>query len=101
MTSNEGTNIEKAGHSIQLIKGEFTPAEASIVITSLLLEKIKFHKMQRLQIWEKNHNCTTADLDSRIIELEKEKEIAREFISLISENGQTLKINGAIEITVV
>ncbi len=90
---------EKVSQKIQLVKGEFTPSEASHVIMSLIDEKINFHKIQRLQIWEGNHKCKTGELDGRIKELEKEKEIAREFINQTRDLGKNLKINGILEIT--
>lgn len=101
METKELAKTEKIEQKIQLVKGEFTPSEASDVITSLLNEKINFHKLQRLQISEGNHGCETDQLDGRIKELEEEKRIAREYIAKIRENGKNLGINGILEITVV
>ena len=100
METKESTKTEKATQKIQLVKGEFTPSEASHVIVNLIDEKINFHKIQRLQIWEGNHKCKTDQLDGRIKELEEEKRIAKEFINSLRASGQNLKINGLIEITV-
>ena len=100
METKESTITEKATQKIQLVKGEFTPSEASHVIVNLIDEKINFHKIQRLQIWEGNHKCKTDQLDGRIKELEEEKRIAKEFINSLRASGQNLKINGVIEITV-
>jgi hypothetical protein len=68
---------------------------------NLIDEKINFHKIQRLQIWEGNHKSKTDHLDGRIKELEKEIVIAREFINKARSLGQNLKINGILEINVV
>lgn len=100
METKELKQTEKVSQKIQLVKGEFTPSEASHVVMNLIDEKINFHKIQRLQIWEGNHKCKTGELDGRIKELEKEKEIAREFINNTRGLGQNLKINGVLEITV-
>lgn len=100
MKTKEFLQTEKVKQKIQLVKGEFTPSEASDVIMNLINEKINFHKLQRLQMWEGNHKCNTGELDGRIGELEKEKEIAREFINSISALGENLEINGILEITV-
>jgi len=85
---------------IQLIKGEFTPSEALDIIRSLIDEKINFHKIQRLQLWEGSHRCNTEQLDGRIQELEKEKQIAREFIEGLKAQGKNLNINGVLEIKI-
>jgi hypothetical protein len=100
MKTKELTPTEKVSQKIQLVKGEFTPSEASHVLMSLLDEKINFHKIQRLQIWEGDHKCKTGDLDSRIDELLREKKIAQEFIQNTRGLGQNLRINGTLEITV-
>jgi hypothetical protein len=100
MKSKEVLQIEKTTQKIQLVKGDFTPSEASDVIMSLINQKINFHKLQRLQMWEGNHNCNTDYIDGRIEELEKEREIAREFINSLRGLGLNIKINGILEISV-
>jgi len=100
METKELTQIEKATQKIQLVDGEFTPSEASDIIMNLIDVKINFHKIQRLQIWEGNHICKTNQLDGRIQELEKEKEIAREFIDSKRGLGQNLIINGTLELSI-
>lgn len=100
METNELVQIEKAIQQIELVKGEFTPSEASDVIMRLIDVKINFHKIQRLQIWEGDHKCKTNQLDGRIQELEKEKEIAREFIDSKRGLGQNLFIKGTLDLCV-
>lgn len=99
METKELTTSEKINQKIQLVKGDFTPSEALHVITSLIDEKINFHKIQRLQKWEGNHKSNTDELDDRISQLEKEKQIAREFITNSRISNSNLKINGILEIT--
>ncbi|WP_299164368.1 hypothetical protein [uncultured Eudoraea sp.] len=100
METKELVQTEKTTQKIQLIKGEFTPSEASDVIIALIDEKINFHKIQRLQLWEGNHKYETNQLDGRINELREEKRIAKEFISNTRGLGRNLKINGVLQITV-
>jgi hypothetical protein len=100
MEAKELSKTENEIQNIQLVTGEFTPSEASHIIMNLIDEKINFHKLQRLQLWEGNHKCNTDQLNGRIQELQKEKEIAREFINSSRGHGQNLKINGTLEITV-
>ncbi len=100
MEAKKVTQFEKTTQKIQLVKGEFTPTEASNVIMALINEKINFHKIERLQMWERSHKSKTDQLDSRIKELEKEREIAREFINSMRGSDQNLKINGVLEISV-
>lgn len=99
METAEKVKIQQDQQQIQLVKGEFTPAEASDIICALLDEKINFHKLQRLKLWEGSHGCKTNQLDLRIQELEDEKQIAREFISGNRDTGKSLKITGTLEIT--
>lgn len=98
MKSNEEIQNKKITQKIQLVKGDFTPSEASDIIMSLINEKINFHKLQRLQMWEGDHKCKTDQLDGRIGELQREREVALEFINNMRCSGQNLKINGILEI---
>lgn len=101
METKKITQLEKETQKIQLVKGVFTPSEASNVIINLINEKINFHKLQRFQIWENNHNSKTDHIDQRIKQLEKEKEIATDFINHCEDSGLHLKVNGILELTVV
>lgn len=100
MKSKELTQMETDTQKIQLVKGNFTATEASEVIMNLINEKINFHKLQRLQMWEKDHEFNTDPLNARIKELKKEKEIAKEFIENLKSSGQKIKINGVLELSV-
>ena len=91
--------VETIKQEIQLVKGLFTPSEASDVVLSLIDEKINFHKIQRLQIWEGNHFCETDQLDDRIAELNKEKDRMRAILAKARANGSQLEINGILDIT--
>ncbi|NJM78936.1 MAG: hypothetical protein HC854_03650 [Flavobacterium sp.] len=101
METKKIVQLEKKTQQIQLVKGEFTPSEASIVIINLINEKINFHKLQRLQSWESNHNSNTEHIDSRIKELEREKEIAIDFINKTDNNRLNIKVNGILELTAI
>ena len=84
---------------VQLVNGVFTPSEAADIVGSLIDEKINFHKIQRLQRWEGNHNCETGDLNDRITELELDRAQALDFIAQIRREGKSLRINGILEMT--
>ena len=100
MKAKEIAQTDEKIKKIQLVKGEFSPSEASHIISSLIDEKINFHKIQRLQMWEGNHKCKPEELNGRIEELEKEKEITRAFINSMRGLGKNLKIAGSLKITV-
>ncbi|WP_091868689.1 hypothetical protein [Pricia antarctica] len=98
METKEVAKEVKTGQIIQLIKGEFSPSEASLIISTLIDQKINFHKMQRLQHWEGNHGFETSELDGRIKELVEEKRTAKEFFAAIKGEKRKLKIDGVIKI---
>lgn len=84
---------------IQLVEGQFTPSEASDVVTALINEKINFHKLQRLSIWEGDQNANAAYSNNRIDELYAELMKAKEFINSARYEGVNVRINGRLEIT--
>jgi hypothetical protein len=101
METNGLTKPEKIKQKFQLVKGNFTPSEASDVIMSLIDEKISFHQKQRLQNWEQNHKSNSDEIDDRIDQLEKEKQAVKEFIAGARSLKSNLNINGILEITIV
>ena len=59
METKEKVSIKQDRQQIQLVKGAFSASEASDIICALLDEKINFHKLQRLKLWEGSHGCQT------------------------------------------
>lgn len=85
---------------VNLVQGEFTPSEALDVVTSLIDQKINFHKLQRLSWCEGDQNANTKFPDGRIQELMKEKATAKEFINSLRNQAVNLEIRGELVISV-
>jgi flagellar motility protein MotE (MotC chaperone) len=60
-----------------LVKGDFTPSEASDVIMSLIDEN--YFQKNKTQNWEQNHKSNSDEIDERINQLE-EKQAVKDFI---------------------
>lgn len=88
-------------HKVQLVDGKFTAMEASDVINSLIDEKINFHKIHRLSMCEGNVDSDTAFDDSRVAQLQREKESFREIYQEAKRAGKQLRINGILEIEII
>ncbi|MFT6837446.1 MAG: hypothetical protein ACJAUO_002033 [Sediminicola sp.] len=99
MEAKEMKSVQQTKQIVQLVKGVFTPSEAYDVMISLINEKINFHNLQRLQLWEENNGFDTDQLDGRIKELLEEKQNVIEIIEKFKGLGKDLKINGILEIT--
>lgn len=93
--------ISEVIQKIQLVEGEFTPSEACDVVCSLINEKINFHNLQRLSLYEGNIHANLNYPSGRIEALYKEKKIAREIIDMAKAKGCKLKINGILEIELI
>ncbi|WP_224487879.1 hypothetical protein [Robertkochia flava] len=100
MKTNVLSSVMETQKEVQLIKGEFTPSEASEIIGALIDQKINFHEVRKFQRWESNHDCGTEDLNTRIDELKAEKAKAKSFINGLEDAEYSIKINGVLEITV-
>ena len=100
METAELEAVKKLNQTIRLVDGQFTTSEASSLIQALLSEKINFHVLQRLSTLEGNSNLKTVYDDGRILELQNEKTMAKEFFSKIRKQGLRLQIKGNLEITV-
>jgi hypothetical protein len=86
---------------VQLIEGEFTPMESLDVINSLIKEKINFHKIHRLSLCEGDENSNTNFDDSRVKELQAEKENFKQIYLEAKQLNKRVKINGIIEIELI
>lgn len=100
METVETKKTAKKTQKIQLVKGEFTASEVSDVVCALIDEKINFHKIQRLQIWEGSHRSKTGHLDGRIKELQEERKLVKKFVMANRDIAHKFKIHGTLEITV-
>ena len=95
----ELTKNKSVTQRIQSLLGEFTHEEACLVLMNLINKKINAIKIQKLQMWEGNHNCNTADLDARITGLEKEKKEVHQFLSKRSNSNSHINAHGKLEIS--
>ncbi len=88
-------------HKINLIDGIFSPSEASDIINSLIKEKINFHKLHRLSLFEGNVDSITQYDDSRINELMREKEDFKSMCKKVLLTGKNIKISGTLNIEII
>ncbi len=86
---------------IRLVDGEFTPSEACDIVNALFDQKINFHKIQRLSLWEGDVNANASFPNSRIEELEAEKIKFKEYMKTAREGGSMVKIKGNLDISFI
>lgn len=87
--------------NVRLVDGEFTPVQAIDIISSLINQKINFHKVENLQKWEKDHKTDPEPIKKRIHELKEANEAAKQFIIEMKKNGKKIKIEGNLSINIV
>lgn len=83
---------------IKLIEGQFTALEASDLLTTLIDEKINFHKINRLKRYEVNHTDEGKLDNSRIDQLKAEKNNLRAFFKNPEQRGKFFDIDCKIVI---
>jgi hypothetical protein len=86
---------------VQLIDGEFTASEASDVLNALLREKINFHKLNRLSLWEGDLDSDTSFDDSRLAKLQSAQKEVQELCKEVRLAGRKMRINGVLEIQII
>ncbi len=92
--------VSSTKQKVHLVDGVFTVSEASDVVLALINEKINFHKLQRLSLSEGSIMANTKYPDERISELEHEKSVAKEFLAQARLKGNTIKIDGILNISI-
>ena len=95
MTSTE------IAHDLKLIEGEFTPSEALDLINGFIKQKINFHKIHRLSMFEGDVNCDTSDDDSRVAQLERAKADFRAFYQEAKSLNKKVRISGTLEFDLI
>ena len=85
-------------HKVKLVDGTFTAAEAGDVISSLIEEKINFHKLHRLSMSEGDMHCDTTFDDSRLSQLLREKKDFKALCREAKMAGKQMRISGTLEI---
>lgn len=83
---------------IKLVDGEFNPSQALDILSTLIDEKINYHKVEKLQHWESNHHKDPHPLLKRIQELEKQKKELKDYVIQLKESGLNLKIDGVLSL---
>lgn len=81
----------------ELIKGDFTPAEAFEIISFLISTKINFHNLQNFSKQIRFNINDEASL-KRIQELEISKESIKELVKMAKANGKSLRLKSTISI---
>lgn len=100
--STSSVKDQKESHqNIELVNGEFSLNEANEVVLALLDQKLNFHKTKKFQLWTRNNNADFATLDKRIAELEKEKEIAEQFLKTHQGTPAKLRLDANLKISVI
>ncbi len=98
MSKTENIKSELAPAKVQLVQGEFLPAQAYEIVTSLIDQKISFHNRESIQQWEKNHDFDQTTLKKRIEQLEVEKTKVAAFITNAKANGKKVKVDGQLNL---
>ncbi|SRX56145.1 hypothetical protein [Aequorivita sp. CIP111184] len=89
----------KKQETVDLIKGEFTPDEASEILFSIIGDKIKFNNRQIFSREERNLGNTDR-YKKRLIELKHSQEKVSNLIDLAKAEGKIIEVSGIIDITV-
>ncbi len=87
--------------NMPIINGDMTPAKAYDAISGVIDANIKFYQLQGLCQWEQNHDCCTQSFDDKIKALRAQKDQLNNIIRLANETGCSLKIDGALSISLV
>lgn len=83
---------------IQVVNGNFSPAEAREMLNELITSRINFHNIQMLRMWEANHRYDSSEGDKKINAMRKEKTEAIELIEKAKREGFNVEIIGEIKV---
>ncbi len=93
-------STETKSTKVDLLNGNFNKSESAHIISALIDEKINFYKIQKWQMWESNHSCNSENIDSRINELQIQKEDVKRWLRNLNIQGCNIKIEGTIHLSI-
>ena len=88
-------------HRLQLVDGVYTPSEASTAVNTLIKEKVNYHKLHNLSLWEGDHYVDTSFDDDRVAELLRERENFKSLCQAAKIEGKRLQITGVLNVELV
>jgi hypothetical protein len=91
--------MTQVAQKVKLIEGQFSTSEASDLISSLIDQKINFHKIQRLGQLIHDDTIDVEESRERIAQLTKEKMDAKQLIANARVKGRKITIKSHIEIS--
>ncbi|NGP75070.1 hypothetical protein G3570_00380 [Balneolaceae bacterium YR4-1] len=96
----EQTYMENPGNNhtgFELVKGEFTTAEAREVLTNLINSKLRFHSKKNLQAYEQSGK-TDPNSESRIQELKQLRKQLLEDLNEAREEDCMVELQASINL---
>jgi hypothetical protein len=92
--------VKDLTRTCELIKGDFSPEEASEIVHDLFSKKINFHEVKSFSklIREGVEDHKSAE---RIVELKADKKSAKELINEAEASGKTLRITSTVHIELI
>lgn len=96
MDTNQQLKVKEK--KVKLVDGEFSASQALDILTALINQKIKYHKIQKHQHWEQDHTIDETPYIKRIHELEEEKKAMLQYLSDIQLECKKFSINGLLTI---
>jgi hypothetical protein len=88
-------NMEK---TIQLIDGAFSSQNAHEILTTLIMDKIKYHNLRILRMKEKGNKEEAEQSEERILELKATKQDVRTFLNEFQSSDIEIEIKGQVHI---
>jgi hypothetical protein len=93
--------VNEISQNIQLVNEKETPVEALEIIDTLVEDRIRFHKIQMLRKWERNHRFDAVPHDQKIVELRAQRTSTKAFIAQAEREGYDVEITTNIEVRLV
>lgn len=97
----ENASNSQLHQTIKLVDGEFSKLQALDIISALIDQKINYHKVEGMQLWESNHHADGDHINLRIEELLKAKEEFKNYLKDKKGKEVRFTIKGALEIHLV
>lgn len=91
---------QQVEREFQLLEDVFSPAEAKMIMESMLEQVANTYKLQQLSQWVGDHQCDSTNCEYQLEQVARKKEVFQELVVKAAKEGRGIKIDTQVSIRI-
>lgn len=85
---------------VQVLNGTYEPSEAKNIISKMIDDQIKFHKLENFRHWINDCDCSQDSVEKKVMELRNRKEELTEIIKEAQAKGENVTLCNYFDLSI-